>query len=253
MTDLDLGDAFLDALGPIGDTFLAALDEGAAELGADDAGGPAPQDDFDLDASLKEEAALGAWIARAKARYNQVRTRNKAALVRVEAKTAGRTWTPSVDGVKIGTVTLKGKPREVVVDDPAAFAAWVRTNFPTEVTAALELGDVDDPVAAAAWLAQHDDAPLSATVAWTVRTSFRSKVLQSLNDGTTTTLVWPADKETGEVRELAVAGVTLVDVAPEDRVHQVKFDTKNGGQDAAAAYFRDRGLDALVPGEEDAG
>lgn len=263
-TTMDLGDAFLGALDELGDAFLAALGggvpaEGSAAGapggdvpadGSDVAGGETPAD-FDLVASLKEEAALSAWIGRAKARYSQVRAVNQRHLVAQERRAAGRTYTPKVDGVSIGTVTLKGKPREVVVHDPAAFAAWVRKHFPTEVTTAVSLGDVPDADAFVAWVRKSAPMPVAVDVTTTVRGAFQSKILKSLNAAETTTLTWPADKESGEVRELLVAGVKVINVDAGDRVHQITLDKKNGGADAAAAYFRDRGLDALVPGAEE--
>lgn len=245
---VDLGADFLDALDELGADFLAALDAPADGDKADDGDG----DDFDLVASLTEEAALGAWIKRAKARYNQVRAINRAHLVRQETKAAGRTYTPVVDGVRIGTITLKGKSREVVVDDPKTFGAWVAKHFPTEVTKTVWLGDVVDPDKFVAWLTANSPVPVEAGVTTTVRSSFQSKVLKSLNDALSTTLEWPVNEQTGEVRSMAVDGVKVVDVEPDDRVHQIKLDPKNGGEDAAAEYFRDRGLDALLPGAEDA-
>lgn len=239
-TDLDLGDAFLAALDDFdADAFLDVLDAPEAE---------AP---YDLEEGLKEEAALSAWINRATQRRKAVRRRNLAALVAQERATAGRTYTPRVDGVALGTVTLKGTARAVIVDDPKAFARWVAKNFPTEVTGTVDLGAVDDPGALVDWINAQPDAPVVATLEREVRGSFRNKVVKMLNDAASTTLTWPVDKATGEVRTLDVDGVKLIDVPAEERVHQITFDKKNGGEDAAAAYLEGRGLAALTPGAED--
>jgi hypothetical protein len=252
VADLDLGDTFLDALGiDPADAFLDALGLGDEDQADEEQQGDEAPEPYDLDAGLKEEAALSAWKRRVEARYKQVRERNRVEMVRLERTAAGRTFTPAVDGIKIGTVTLKGKSRAVVVRDPAAFARWVAANFPSECTASVDLGKVDDAVAFVDWLNAQEDAPVVAAITRDVRAAFRTKVLQSLNETLTTTLSWPADKSTGEIRELAVQGVEVIDVADADRVHQIVFDKKHGGEDAAAAYLEGRGLAALTPGAED--
>ncbi|MFJ4960192.1 hypothetical protein [Streptomyces sp. NPDC088739] len=248
----DLGDTFMTALGidPV-DTFLGALGLDEDDQADGEQQGDTAPEPYDLDAGLKEEAALSAWKRRVDARYKQVRERNRRALVVLERTAAGRTYTPAVDGVKIGTVTLKGKSRAVVVKDPAVFARWVAVNFPSECALSVDLGTVDDPVGLVDWINTRPDAPVVAAITREVRAAFRTKVLGSLNDSVTTTLTWNADKTTGEVRTLDVAGVEVVDVPEDDRVHQIAFDKKHGGEDAAAAYFEGRGLDALTPGAED--
>lgn len=231
----------------MGDDFLADLgldDEFATDLGLDTPTVPKALA-YDLHAGLKEEAALNAWINRATARRNQVRSRNRAAMVRSGA----RTWTPEVDGVKIGTVTLKGSAREAVIEDQAAFTRWVRTNFPSEAAPSVDLGDIQDPEALVTWLIEHQ-APIHPTVSYDVRSSFKAKILSTLTDTASTVMKWPADETTGELRELEVAGVKVIDVPETARVHQITFDKKRGGEDAAAAYLEARGLAALTPGAE---
>jgi hypothetical protein len=246
--DLDLGNAFLDAVDTVGSAFLDALDSSTVQTATAPAPAAAGGDDgFDLEASLKEEAALAAWIARATARRKQVTAVNRRALIAIEKKTSGRTWTPSVDGVQVGTVTLKGNAHDVVVDDEDAFAGWVHDTFPTEITATLDLGDVRDPAALAQWLVDHG-APCTPSVRYEVRGSFRTSVLADLSKGATTKLTKVVDKTTGEAVQYDVRGVTVRAVPPEARVHQITFN-KHGGADAAAAYLESRGLAALIPGE----
>jgi hypothetical protein len=165
--------------------------------------------------AITTEAVLKTLLDEIDAQYKAARAAVQAALDEQQAQTGGTKFDatiPGVDGpVKVGTVSLSSGSAAAAVTDPAAFVAWVRERYASEVTPRLT---------------------------FEVREAWRTDLLARA-----TAAGAAVDTETGE----AIPGVEMR--AARSRTHSVRFG-KDGRAlvgDAWRGGLLGRGLPALAP------
>jgi hypothetical protein len=92
--------------------------------------------------AITTEAVLKTLLDEIDAQYKAARAAVQQALDKQQQETGGTKFDATIPGpegkpVKVGTVSLSSGSAAATVTDPAAFVAWVRTAYPTEVKPVL--------------------------------------------------------------------------------------------------------------------